>query len=63
MAKPRNLCRRSVLRGAGATLTLPFLEIMGGRGHAAKLEAKPPIRTAFFYIPNGVVQRSWHPKD
>jgi hypothetical protein len=63
MAKLRNLSRRSVLRGAGATLTLPFLEIMGGRGQAAKLEAKPPIRTAFFYIPNGVVQRSWHPQD
>ena len=56
------LSRRTVLRGAGATLALPLLEIMqSGSLAAAPAKGKPPVRTAFFYIPNGVVQRAWHP--
>lgn len=51
-----------MLRGAGATLALPLLEMMGGKASAAS-PVKPPVRTAFFYIPNGVVQRSWHPGE
>lgn len=62
--KRSSLSRRTVLRGAGATLALPLLEIMQNRGMAAPPEkAKPPVRAAFFYVPNGVVQRSWHPVD
>ena len=62
--KHRSISRRTVLRGAGATFALPLLELMGGRTLAAKSDAPaPPVRTSFFYIPNGVVQRSWHPKD
>lgn len=62
--KRTSLSRRAVLRGAGATLALPLLEIMQNRGMAATTDkAKPPVRAAFFYVPNGVVQRSWHPVD
>ena len=63
IAKRQPLSRRAVLRGAGATLALPLLEAMGGRARAARAAAKPPVRSAFFYIPNGVVQRSWHPQE
>lgn len=51
-----------MLRGAGASLALPFLEIMQPQSvRAASSVVKPPVRCAFFYIPNGVVQRAWHP--
>jgi hypothetical protein len=61
ITRNRNLSRRSVLRGTGATLALPLLEIMGNRSRAEP-PAGTPVRVAFFYMPNGVVQRSWHPK-
>lgn len=56
------LPRRTVLRGAGATLALPLLDIMQN-GQAEEHQQKPPRRAAFFYIPNGVVQGAWNPKD
>lgn len=64
--KRNSLSRRTVLRGAGATLALPLLEIMQNRSFAAprgKPRVKPPVRAGFFYIPNGVVQGAWHPVD
>ncbi|MCP4849641.1 MAG: DUF1552 domain-containing protein [Verrucomicrobiaceae bacterium] len=43
-------------------MSLPLLEIM--KGHAcAESVHKEPLRAAFFYMPNGVVQRAWHPKS
>ena len=62
--KRPSLSRRAVLRGAGATLALPLLEIMETRSLAKGTStARPPVRAGFFYIPNGVVQRAWHPVD
>ncbi len=58
--KRRPLSRRSFLRSCGATLTLPLLDAMASSSRAP---AAPPIRTAFFYIPNGVVQSAWNPTD
>ena len=56
------LSRRTILRGAGATLGLPFLESMVPGGLMASAPA-PPKRVAFFYMPNGVVQSDWHPES
>ncbi|MEM7010990.1 MAG: DUF1552 domain-containing protein [Verrucomicrobiota bacterium] len=50
----RTLSRRTLLRGAGAAMGLPLLDIMSAA-------AETPKRVAFFYIPNGVVQDAWHP--
>jgi hypothetical protein len=62
--KRTSLSRRKVLRGAGATLALPLLEAMQVRSSAKNSKAiKPPVRAGFFYIPNGVVQTAWHPKN
>jgi hypothetical protein len=62
------LSRRHFLRGAGALLTLPFLDslVPGGTLRAAeKLGALgpggAPLRTAFIYIPNGVNNAHWWP--
>ena len=62
--KRTSLSRRKVLRGAGATLALPLLEAMQVRSSAKNSKTiKPPVRAGFFYIPNGVVQTAWHPKN
>jgi hypothetical protein len=64
------LHRRTVLRGAGAVLALPFLDAMlPGRGlvtrtasaAAARLAAADaaPVRMLFVFIPNGVEPGAW----
>ena len=58
------LDRRTLLRGAGAAIALPWLEAMAPAAGtaAAKAAPGPPPRLAWVYIPNGVVQEAWHPK-
>ncbi|MDQ6665664.1 MAG: DUF1552 domain-containing protein [Acidobacteriota bacterium] len=54
------LSRRAVLRGAGVTLALPWLEAM--EAMAAPIKAKPPVRMAVLYMPNGVNPHAWSPE-
>ena len=58
-----SLSRRTVLRGVGASLALPWLDAMlpafSGRGLAA---AKPAHRFQAFYVPNGMAMEYWTPK-
>ncbi|HBU59606.1 MAG TPA: hypothetical protein DEB48_07175 [Verrucomicrobiales bacterium] len=58
--KHNQIARRTFLRGCGAALALPFLDAMRARGAAG---AKAPKRVAFFYTPNGVAQKAWHPSE
>jgi hypothetical protein len=53
------LPRRTVLRGLGASLSLPFLEAMLPPLRAA---AKPASRFLTFYVPNGMAMEYWTPK-
>lgn len=53
------ISRRALLRGAGAAVALPWLEAMAS---ALAAGAKPPVRLAFFYVPNGVHMPLWKPK-
>ena len=59
----KSLPRRTVLRGLGATLSLPFLQAMvpalSLRGRAAQ---KAPHRFQAFYVPNGMAMPFWSPK-
>jgi hypothetical protein len=59
----KSLPRRTLLRGMGATLALPFLEAMlppfSLRGRAA---AKPVHRFQTFYVPNGMAMPFWQVK-
>lgn len=57
------LTRRAVLRGLGATLALPALEIFSGKTIAAEQNRKDPSRFACFYIPGAISQYKWFPKD
>jgi hypothetical protein len=66
------LARRTVLRGLGVSLTLPFLEAMLPRTlHAApstfkprpRSETKPTPRAIFCYVSNGVNILDWMPSS
>ena len=57
----RPLSRRTFLRGCGVSLSLPVLDAMRVRVRGTEQEFAAPTRSAFFYIPNGVVQSAWHP--
>jgi hypothetical protein len=55
----KTLSRRTVLRGAGASLALPFLEAMVP---GAKAAVRPARRLLTFYVPNGMAMEYWTPK-
>jgi hypothetical protein len=55
----RHLSRRTVLRGAGATIALPLLSAMLPAGTARA--ATPRSRFACIYVPHGAVMRQWTP--
>lgn len=57
------LSRRTMLRGAGAALALPWLEAMTpARAHAAPGASAHPVRMAALYMPNGVHPDVWTPE-
>src|SRR5437868_12417855 len=57
------ISRRTMLKGVGATLALPWLEAMmpacAGAGSAG---SRPPVRMAALYMANGVNQHKWTPE-
>src|SRR5438477_3536746 len=55
----KSLSRRTVLRGLGATIALPFLDAMVP---TAKAAANPGNRFLAFYTPNGMAMEYWSPK-
>ena len=60
----KSLPRRTVLRGLGATLSLPLLEAMlPAWSSAGKAAAKPLHRFLAFYVPNGMAMDYWLPKS
>lgn len=56
-----NLDRRTVLRGMGLTIALPFLESIVPSGSFAYSNSKTPIRSAFIFVPNGINMDYWVP--
>lgn len=62
-----SLSRRTLLRGTGAALALPWLEaMMPRRARGADPENLPddqaPVRMAALFVPNGVRQDQWTPE-
>src|SRR5256712_4363259 len=55
----KSLSRRTVLRGIGATIALPFLDAMVPSARSA---AKPVNRFQAFYVPNGMAMEYGTPK-
>jgi len=59
----KSMSRRTILRGLGTAIALPWLEAMGPIAPAAGAlaENEAPRRMAFFYVPNGVHMPDWTP--
>ena len=64
---PAPLSRRTVLRGLGAGMSLPWLEAMGSQiawgDETAPASQKAPNRMAVLYVPNGKNMPDWTPKS
>jgi hypothetical protein len=57
-----HVSRRTLLRGMGAALALPWMESLSAVARAAAPASKPPVRMCFWYVPNGVHLPTWFPK-
>jgi hypothetical protein len=68
MNKPTmNLGRRAFLRGIGASVALPSFRSLGAEVKAAATPlgvtaTGAPLRTAYLYVPNGVIMDKWRPE-
>lgn len=61
MNKKWQISRRRMLKGMGACIALPYLEAMSTPSLQLASMRKAPIRSAFFYMPNGVHPAHWNP--
>ena len=60
----KHVSRRTVLKGAGAAIALPFLDAMVPAGRAfAQGAAKSPHRLVFVGFPHGAVMNKWSPAE
>lgn len=58
----KHLSRRHLLRAAGTSIALPFLDAMVPAATAlAQTAAAPKPRMGFFYLPHGAIMRDWTP--
>lgn len=58
----KSISRRTILRGLGTTVALPFLDAMTPAFAASLVPGKAPVRMAFVYVPNGIDMRFWNPQ-
>ncbi len=54
------ISRRTLLRGAGVSLALPFLEVMTPLSARAASRQRPPLRLGCLYLPNGSPESAWN---
>lgn len=64
----KTISRRTILRGMGTALALPWLECMlPGPGLMARQVGRAtsdaPLRMAFLYVPNGMHMQDWTPAE
>ncbi len=62
ITRPECISRRTMLKGAGALLSLPLLEAMMPRARADETAKKHPVRMGVLYFPNGVNTTEFLPK-
>lgn len=64
MTYSKSISRRTLLRGTGAALALPWLEAMAPKSVFANTsDEKAPVRMAVLYVPNGIHPDIWNPKE
>ena len=57
----KHLSRRTLLRGLGTSIALPFLDAMSPAFAGTLGRAATPTRLAFLYVPNGIIMNDWTP--
>lgn len=63
MSAAWHIDRRTFLRGTGVTMALPLFDAMLPEiARAAANTPAAPLRMAFLYVPNGVIQEDWSPE-
>lgn len=62
MTRNWRLSRRTMLRGLGAAVSLPLLDVFSQQRLSASTPNRPPMRLAYLYIPNGVAEGAWEPE-
>ena len=63
LSRDTAITRRTMLRGAGAALSLPMLEIMTrGQVFASAPTARSTARMICVYTPHGVRNSTWYPE-
>jgi hypothetical protein len=62
MMDSARISRRTLLRGVGTVVALPFLEAMLPKALADAGAARAPRRMAFIYVPNGDQLPEWTPR-
>src|SRR5436309_418715 len=55
------ISRRTMLKGLGTAVALPWLDSLAAAAGPARAAAAPPRRLAFLYVPNGVNRAGWTP--
>lgn len=60
MPPPHTLSRRTLLRGLGTALALPWMESLLPRW-TARTPGEEPLRLIYLYVPNGVIMEDWRP--
>ncbi|MEM7386058.1 MAG: DUF1552 domain-containing protein [Verrucomicrobiota bacterium] len=62
--KSWHLSRRTLLRGIGASMALPLLEVMEPLSARAAVigGGREALKVGYLYFPNGVAKGSWQPK-
>ena len=53
--------RRTLLKGAGVSLALPFMNSQGWA--VGRNPARPPVRLGFMYMPHGVIMDDFWPES
>lgn len=53
--------RRTILKGLGTAIALPFLDAMTPALASSKLLGETPVRMMFAYVPNGIMMEHWNP--
>ncbi|MEM8671241.1 MAG: DUF1552 domain-containing protein [Planctomycetota bacterium] len=53
--------RRTLLRGAGVSLALPLMDSLSWA--SSGVDAKPPVRLGFMYMPHGVIMDDFWPES
>lgn len=62
MRTESQLNRRTLLRGLGAAVALPWMEGLAAKAARGSETAKPPTRICCWYTPNGMHLPAWFPK-